>query len=350
MFLARTKVWTIAAWIPPVVFAGFLSTAMAGALGVAEPMIGLQRAFQDAERRANTQDESQARLHRDTLKALKLLAEASDDAPRQDRAAATLTVAEQREATAAIGTMQATAALRRARQALNEAVNEAVEQGESLERAAARAARGELAPSVSDLIACDGPDCTPVSAREHAALVLIGAVGPNFDPGQWPPKDTALPITVLTYTPQTLPLVVLRQAADVAARRAAAAGAEAARLREMLRADSSHASNLASYARARLDADAALTERNAAEARVQQALRRYADAGRSLKRAALLAGDGYALKSGGRKACAAAVCISADGLEAAAFIVIGAAENMNDGLTRFASYIAPSTSDAFVFR
>lgn len=316
----------------------------------AEPLIGLQRAVVEAQKRGDVLGKERLRLHQDTLKALAVLARAGADASRRAGALAAFAVAEQREASAAIGGLQATAAYRRARQALTEAVNDAVEQGEAVERAAARAGRGEVAPSVSDLLICDGPDCVLVTAREHTALVLMGAVGPSFDPTRWPPKDAPPPITVLAYAPGRAPLAELRRAADEAAQQAEGAGAEAGRLREELRADPSQGAIAENYAGARAKADAAVAERNGAEARLQRALRNYGDAGRGLQRAALLAGDGYVLKSGRRQACNAVTCIAAEGLEAAAFIVLGAAENMSDSLKRFQSLLAPGPSGGLVFR
>ena len=316
----------------------------------AEPLLGLQRAVAEAQKRSDVLGKERARLHKDTLKAMALTARAGADASRRVGALAALAVAEQREATAAIGGLQATAAYRRARQALNEAVTDSVEQGEAIERAAARAVRGEVVPSVSDLLVCDGPDCLPVTAREHAAMVLMGAVGPTFDSTNWPGKDAPSPITVLAYTPERPPLAELRRAADEAAHQAEAAGVEAGRLREELRGDPTQRAIAENYAGARVKADAATAERDAAEARLQRALRNYADAGRALQRAALLAGDGYVLKSGGRQACNDLACVAAEGLEAAAFLVLGAAENMGDGLKSFERFLAAVPGGSLVFR
>lgn len=331
------------------------SSILAGASGAAaafaaEPFIALQQAVRKAQIRVALTDQESAHLHQETLTALARLERAGADAGRRAGAVIAFEAAERREAAQTISAVQATAAFRRARQALNEAVNVAVEQGDALERAAARAARGEVAPSVSDLLACDGPDCQPVSVREHAALVLMGAVGPAFDPAKWPQEGATPPVSVLAYAPAKPPLVILRRAVDDATQRARAAGREVARLRDALRGEPESPVVVKQYAAARAEADAAAAERADAEARLSDAVRDFANAGRSLKRAALLAGDGYVLKSGGRRVCSPTACAAADGLEAAAFIVLGAAENPNDGLKHFGTQLAPTPAGGFVFR
>ncbi len=315
-----------------------LGMTLASAAALATPMTDLQRAVREAENRAEALTQTRDRLHQATISALN----------RRDMAA--FAAAEKREAETAIGTLQSTAAVRRARQALAEAVNDAVEQGQALERAAGRAATGEVAPSVHDHLACDGPDCAPVTAREHAALILMGAVGPAFDATQWPPDKEPSPITVLAYTPDALPLVILRRAAAEAARRAQTTTAAADAARGRLQASATDPAAVTAYVKARTEADTAQAERLSAETRLQHVLDGFADAGRALKHAGLLAGEGYALKADGRKICNPSGCRAAEGLGAAAFLVIGAAENMNGGLKRFSSFVTTSPDGHFVFR
>lgn len=315
-----------------------LAVTLLSAAARATPMTDLQRAVREAETRAEALTRTHDRLHQATISALN----------RRDMAA--FAAAEKREAETAIGTLQSTAAVRRARQELAEVVNDAVEQGQALERAAGRAAANEVAPSVRDLLACDGPDCAPVSAREHAALILMGAVGPAFDAAQWPPDKESSPITVLAYTPDALPLVILRRVAAEAARRAQTAAMQADAARAQLQANATDPAAVTTYAKARAEADTAQAERLSAGTRLRQALDGFADAGRALKRAGLLAGDGYALKADGRKVCNPTGCRAAEGLEAAAFLVLGAAEDMNGGLKWFSSFVTTAADGRPVFR
>ncbi len=320
----------------------FIGLIMASAAAHATPMLDLQRAVVEAQARADAIAKERDRLHQDTLKALS----------RHDTAA--FTSAEKREAGAVIGDLQSTAALRRAHQALADAVNDAAEQGEALERAASRAAAGEVAPSVRDHLSCEGPDCTPISPSEHAALIMMGAVGPTFEPAKWPPEGEPPPITALAYTPNALLLAALRRAVEESTQRAqtANARAEAARteLQNQITDAATSASDADAYAKARIEADTAQTEKAVARARLQHAIDAFAADGRALKRAALLAGDGYALKAGGNKICNRSACTATEGLEAAAFFVIGAAEDMNDGQKRFGSFVTRTIDGQFVFR
>jgi hypothetical protein len=326
----------------PLRLAGLIVAAALASPAHAEPLIGLQKALRAAEAEASAHDKLIDRAKADTLKAVAALGAKGNTAA----VTALLAAAQQREQAAEIGALQSTAALRRARQALTEAVTDAIEQGEAIERAAARAGHGDVAPSVSDLLACDGPDCVPVSAREHAALVLMGAVPPGFDFTKWLPETPG--ITALAYDPEAPPFATLRQAAARAAEHAQAAQKNVAAAQGDLqtRGDGKAAE---SYTRARTEAEAAQAERLAADERLVQAARRYADAGRALKRAALLAGDGYALKPDGRRACRAASCLSAESMEAAAFLVLGAAEDSRLP-KHLAPFIAPSAARGFVFR
>lgn len=299
----------------------------------AEPLIDLQRAVAAAEKRAEEQAAVHDRLHQDTLTAL------------SRGAAAAFIIAEQREEAAMVGDLQSVSALRRNRQGLTEAVNGLIEQADAIEHAAARAARGEVAPSASDLLACDGPDCVTVSPREHGALVLVGAVAPSFDRALWPPADTLLQITVLRSDGDPA-LATMRTAAE----KAGLAAHDAATKAESLRALATDPAAMKIYAEALVAADAARAAQNAAGERLQKQVRLMADTGRALKRAALLAGDGYTLQRGGHKACSGDICVSAEGLEAAAFVVIGAAEDMSDGTKGLGAYVVKSADNAFVFR
>ena len=299
----------------------------------AEPLIDLQRAVAAAEKRAEQQAAAHDRLHSDTLTAL------------ARGAMAAFVIAEQREEAAMVADLQSAAARRRSRQALAEAVNTLIEQADAIERAAVRAARGEVAPSASDLLACDGPDCITVSPREHAALVLMGAVAPSFDRAKWPPEDVLLQITVL-HADETPPLATLRAAMEAAAAQAHAAATEADRLRTGVTSETGDA--MKAYGEALKAADAARKDQSAAADRLQARIRYFGDVGRALKRAALLAGDGYVLTDRD-KVCHRDVCMTVGSrLEAAAFVVVGATDaktaNVKDG------YVIETRDGGFVFK
>jgi len=324
--------------------------ALVLALGLAGParaqtLIDLQRAVRAAQSTADAQAKAGARARAETLKAVDALGAKGNPAAM----ATVLSMAEQREQDAAIAALQGTAALRRARQALNEAVTDLAEQGAAIERAAARAEQGEVAPSVSDLLVCAGPDCVGVSAREHTAMILMGAVTPEFDHAKWPPPEAVSAITTLTYHPDAPPLAGLRREAAEAAARAQAAQRAVSETRAALQSDANPAA-AGRYTAARTAAEAARLELIAADQRLAQTVRRFADAGRALKRAALLAGVGYALKSGGTRACRLEDCMAAEGLEAAAFLVIGAAEDPKGGQKRLGAFVAPAPDGRLVFR
>jgi len=329
-------------WKIPLWLAGLVVAAALAGPAHAEPLLGLQKTVRAAEAEAGAHDKLIARAKADTLKAIAALGAKGNTAA----VTALLAAAQQREQAAVIGALQSTAALRRARQALTEAVTDAVEQGEAIERAAARAGHGDVAPSVSDLLACDGPDCVPVSAREHAALVFMGAVPAGFDFAKWPPETPA--VTALAYQPEAPPFAGLRAAARSATAHAGATqkNVAAAQTHLQTRGDREAAE---AYARARSEAETAQAARAAADERLAQAARRYADAGRALKRAALLAGDGYALKADGRRVCRAADCLTGEGLEAAAFLVLGAAED-NRSPKGLDAFITRTPAGSFVFR
>jgi hypothetical protein len=295
-----------------------------------EPMIDLQRAVAAAEKEAATRAREQDRLRDDVRKAL------------EQKAMAALVIAEQREQAGLFTTVQSTAALRRTRQALTEAVQRFTAQGDALEDAAARAARGELVPSVSDPIACDGPDCEPVSPRVHAAMALIGAVAPSFDSAKWQPDES---LAVLAADAPSI--ARLRTAAETTATAADGMNATLRDLRQNLRDD---AASMTGYAEVRTKADGARAAAAAAQEQLDRALRHYADVGRALKRAALLAGDGYILRPAKKQICHKDSCRPADGLEAAAFLVIGAADDMRSGLKAFRPHVAQGLDDRALFR
>jgi hypothetical protein len=270
----------------------------------------------------------------------------------------------QTERAAMIAMVQAEATARAARQALTDAVTEWTAEGEALERAAARALSGESAPTAREHTACLGDDCAPVSAREHAALVTIGAVGPVFDLKDWP-ADAAREMTLLS-PPTQMTVRDLRASAALAAkiatetqeivtaRRAPLAAALPAwdgALKALLDAyfrpqGNSHAEeNLAmavtgyedavaklkpvtaAYREAAIAADTAAAGKAPAATRLTDVLTFTGDAGRAVKRAALLAGrgDGLTVSGNGVAVCRDKACVPTAGTEAAAFVVIGAA-------------------------
>ncbi len=298
----------------------------------AEPLLPLQRAVAAAEKTAIERDDELAKRHRATLAALKRDVEA-------------LASAEGYERGASIGALQAATALRRARQALTEAVQDIVAEAEALERAVVLAARGEVAPSATDRLVCERGDCVPVPEQQHASMVQMGAVPPSFDASAWPP-ETASPLSLLALTPATS-LAGLRAAADTAAERAHDAAVIAEDMRARLE---DNAPSRLSYARAVEAADLARAAQDGAQGALRKVLDTYANTARAARRAAIMAGEGYILARGGRKACAGDTCVTAEGLEAAAFLVIGAAEEMNDGLKSLAPFVARTAEGAYVFR
>ena len=312
-----------------VVFAvGMLIAAPA----VAEPLLPLQRAVAAAEKTVAAREAERAKLHRDTLAAL-------------NRSAAALAIAEGRARSAVIGTLQAGTALRRARQALSEAVQAFVAEAEALEHAAALAARGEVAPSATDRLVCEQSDCARVPEQQHAAMVQMGAVPLSFDASTWPP-ETAMPLRLLAVTPVTS-LAALRAAAEAAAQRSHDATRQAEDLRARLE---DNAPSRVVYARALKAAELARVAEDAAVAALRRALDTTARAARAARRAALMAGEGFILARDGHKACADDKCVTTDGLEAAAFLVIGAAEEMNDGVKNLAPFVVRTADGAYVFR
>ena len=246
-----TKYWAAFSFLVGVMGA---SAPMAG-----EPLIGLQRAAQKAQTQAEIRRVEREELQKDSLQALGRLIQAPASA--RPKAKAALEAAEKREAHAVIGELQSTAALRRSRQALAEAINNFVEQGEVIERAAARAARGEYVPSATDLVACDGPDCTRLSAGEHAALVLMGAVGAEFDAGQWPPGGDDAPITVLAHALEAPPLAKLRRVVEESQGLTDVAGRALEAARSAMSETGARPEAAQGYARARAAAEAAAARR-----------------------------------------------------------------------------------------
>jgi hypothetical protein len=326
-------------------FLPLLLGVVAAAVARADDLTALQETVASSAQHADDMAAAHAAAVGETLRTLKALSLA----PASDKARIALDEATAREQAATIGDLQAAAAARNARQRLTEAVTGVFEQGEAIERAAARAVRGEVTPSVADALACDGPDCARISPREHAALILMGAVGPSFDPAKWPPADEASPITVLAYMPAALPLATLRRAAEEAAERTREIQAHAALLRGGLSAQSS-AADIDAYAKADAAARSARRAQNDADDALWARLRYYGDLGRAVKRAALLAGDGYSLKTGGKRACTGKTCIPAQGIEAAAFAVIGAAENQQDAARALKDFIVHADTGGVIFR
>ncbi len=323
----------------------------------AESVLDLTRTLGTAQKRADTLTKDQERLHEATLTALKRLEDAektpgniSGNTSARDRAAAAFAIADSRENAAVIGILQSQAALRRARQALNEALAGYVEQGKALENAALRAARGEVAPSVSDHIACDGPDCAAIAPAEHAALVLMGALGSSFDAAKWPPAGEAVPITVLTTTPPSASLAGLRRASDDAEARAREASLKAEAAHQAVQRNTTDSAAVAAYAQTRTAADTAAHDKAAAAAVLEEAFHRFAAAGRALQRAALLAGERYSLRAHHpSQICNEAGCQPAAGVEAAAFAVLGAAEDRADALKQWPALIMETSGGTVVF-
>lgn len=304
----------------------------AAAPAAAEPLLPLQRAVSAAEKTAAAREAERAQFNRDTQGALKRGAEA-------------LAAVEAREQAVMIGELQAATVLRRTRQLLAEAVQRIVAEADALERAAALAARGEIAPSATDRLVCEQSDCAPVPEQQHASMVQMGAVPSSFDASVWPP-ETATPVTLLALTPATS-LASLRAAAETAAQKAHDAAVIAEDTRRRLE---DNAPSRIAYGRALEVAATARAAQEAADAALSTALNGYSAAARAARRAALMAGEGYTLARGGRKACAEDKCMTTEGLEAAAFLVIGAAEDMNDGLKNLAAFVARLPDGAYVFR
>ena len=272
------------------------------------------------------------------------------------RAKAAYDAAVARERAAMVGGVQAEAGARAARQALTDAVTQWSAEGEALVHAAVHAAAGDVVRSPRDHAACLDQDCSPISAREHAALVVIGAV----DPREWP-ADAAQEMALLSpATAQRTIMRTLREAATAAAKAAQEEKDTTARQQASLVATQSdrsaalqalldayfrptpggHAQEVIvqaadAYTQAARKAappadateDKTSAAKKAAEARRDAMLAFFGDAGRATQRAALLAGRGAVLTASGTSlaVCRAKVCAPTSGLEAAAFVVIGAA-------------------------
>ncbi len=283
---------------------------------------------------------------------------AAMDALARAKAAYDATVA--RERATMVGAVQAEAAARAARQTLTDAVTQWSAEGEALVRAAVHAAAGDIVRSPRDHAACLDQDCSPISAREHAALVLIGAVGPAFDPKAWPAEAgqdmTLLPPAIAQRTlMRTLRDAVAtatkaaQEAKDAAAQQQASVAAmqsdRSAALQALLDAyfrptPGGHAQEVIAQAADAYTAaarkaepptdaitDKPSTAKKAAEEHRDTLLAFFGDAGRATQRAALLAGRGAVLTASGTAlaVCRAKACAPTSGLEAAAFVVIGAA-------------------------
>jgi colicin import membrane protein len=294
-----------------------------------------------------------------------------------------------REREAMIASVQADAAARAARQALTDAVTGWMAQGEALERAAMRAAAGEVVPSPRESASCLERDCSPIPPREHAALATMGAVGPAFASQEWTSEAGATNgVFPLDAAAETRIRNLRAAAADATAKAranqdalsvrrpplAAALPAWEAALKTLLDAyfrpqANSHAEeNLAmaaegyemaaanlrpqtqAYRAASLAVDATMAAPGIAAARLDAAVATFGDIGRAVQRAARLAGRGYRLAAAGKgwATCRDRDCIPAAGLEAAAFVVIGAAapgvEKGFDGL------LVPTADRRWVFK
>jgi hypothetical protein len=86
----------------------------------------------------------------------------------------------------AIPQLEAERTLRGARQMLAEGLMSYRAQGEALANAVERARHGEVTPSLTDPLSCDGADCGRIDARTHAAMITIGAVAPTVQSENWP--------------------------------------------------------------------------------------------------------------------------------------------------------------------
>lgn len=86
--------------------------------------------------------------------------------------------------------------MRGRRQALNDAALYYRLQGEALVNAAERAKRGEVVPSLSDLLVCEQETCGRISPIEHAAMIAIGAVADTVDAKPWPLEGRACDFTL----------------------------------------------------------------------------------------------------------------------------------------------------------
>ena len=289
-----------------------------------------------------------------------------------------------KERAAIVGSVQADAATRAARQSLKDAAVVWASQGEALQRATTRAQAGEFAPSATRYTACLDTDCSPIAAQDHAAMIAIGAVGPAFETESESQEAlhviTVLPpgaatVRTLRDAANTAATTGQRDAEDVTAHRKPLfavvppwdtavqnmldvyfrpqANSHAEELLTMAADDLSRASNALrsagqSYRSASLAADASAATRRAAEEKLSRALTIFADQGRAISRAAVLAERGYILSSNGSSLCREAVCQPASGLEAAAFLVIGAAAPAAE--KSLGALIEPTADKRWVFR
>ena len=83
-------------------------------------------------------------------------------------------------------------------------------------------------------------------------------------------------------------------------------------------------------------------------AHLADALEAFADMGRAVRRAALLAGRGNMLRADGTAICIIERCAPASGVEAAAFVVIGAAAPGAE--QKFAGLIEATPERRWVFK
>ena len=294
-----------------------------------------------------------------------------------------------RERAAIITSVQADAAARAARQALTDAANGWTAEGEALVQAARRADAGESVRRKPERSACLADECAPISAREQVAMIAIGAIAPGTTAADWP-TDTAAEMTLL---PPDLPTraIVRRLRTDLqtatesakiaqdalSARRPAfgpVLGPWETALTELFDAYfrpkiTSHAEETlamavdgyekataavkpvaAAYRAASIAADDALAKRAPAEAALSARVTFFADTGTAVTRAARMAARGAVLSAQGNAVaeCIGTVCTPTGGLEAAAFVVIGAA---TPGAEKtLSAYLARTPDKRWVFR
>ena len=270
-----------------------------------------------------------------------------------------------------------------------DAANGWTAEGEALAQAARRADAGESVPRKPERSACLADECAPIGAREQAAMIAIGAIAPGTTAADWP-TDTAAEMTLL---PPDLPTraIVRRLRADLQAATESAKTAQDAlsarrpafgpvlgpwetALTELFDAYfrpqiTSHAEETlamavdgyekataavkpvaAAYRAASIAVDDALAKRAPAEAALSARVTFFADTGMAVTRAARLAARGAVLSAQGNAVaeCIGTVCTPTGGLEAAAFVVIGA-ETPGAEKT-LSAYLARTPDKRWVFR
>jgi len=347
----------------------------------AETLAELLRARSAAAEVADTRSQALEKLNRATqARRIDLMnVAAKGGTPALAKAKSAYDAAMQQEQAAMFAGLQAEAERRRTAQAVAEAVVKYIAEGDALERAAARAARGEVAPSATDTLSCEQDLCRPIPDLEHAALAQMGAVADTFNAEAWKGAERAAEISSLPLLGDTTPLLrSLRQAVTEAERTQRQSTLSLSQAQQALDAvikpweaaiqnaivQPATADNLAARNAAlepllkahtdaadiKAKAEAALT---AAHQALDEATAAYAEQARALKWAASLADAGYLLKANDpTQACAAKTCRPATGREAAAFIVIGAIDGKLDFSRRAAALLATYvtyTGERYVF-